>query len=35
LRLEVRVARRYAKALAEVLPDEKLERVLSEVKELL
>jgi F-type H+-transporting ATPase subunit delta len=35
LRLEVRIARRYAKALAEVLPDEKLEKVLEEVKELL
>jgi len=35
MRLEVRIARRYAKALAEVLPDEKLEKVLKEVKELL
>jgi F-type H+-transporting ATPase subunit delta len=32
LRLEVRVARRYAKALADVLPDERLEKVLEEVK---
>jgi len=32
LRLEVRVARRYAKALVEVLPEEKLEKVLEEVK---
>ncbi|WP_456455299.1 ATP synthase F1 subunit delta [Thermovibrio sp.] len=35
MRLEVRVARRYAKALAEVLPDEKLEKVLKEIEELL
>jgi len=35
MRLEVRIARRYAKALAEVLPDDKLEKVLKEVKELL
>ncbi len=32
MRLEVRVARRYAKALVEVLPEEKLEKVLEEVK---
>lgn len=32
MRLEVRVARRYAKALADVLSDEKLEKILSEVK---
>ena len=32
MRLEVRVARRYAKALADVLPDERLEKVLEEVK---
>jgi len=32
LRLEARVARRYAKALVDVLSDEKLERVLEEVK---
>jgi len=32
LRLEVRVARRYAKALADVLPDERLEKVLEEVR---
>jgi len=35
MRPEVRIARRYAKALAEVLPDDKLEKVLKEVKELL
>ncbi|WP_457680310.1 ATP synthase F1 subunit delta [Thermovibrio sp.] len=35
MRLEVRIARRYAKALAEVLPDEKLEKVLKEIEELL
>jgi F-type H+-transporting ATPase subunit delta len=34
LRPEVRIARRYAKALAEVLPDEKLEKVLQELKTL-
>jgi len=34
LRLEVRVARRYAKALVEVLPEEKLEKVLEEAKNL-
>ncbi|ADU97614.1 ATP synthase F1 subunit delta [Thermovibrio ammonificans] len=32
MRLEVRVARRYAKALAEVLPDDRLEAVLNELK---
>jgi len=32
LRPEVRVARRYAKALADVLPDDRLERVLEEVR---
>jgi len=32
LRLEVRVARRYAKALVDVLPEEKLEKVLEEAK---
>ncbi len=35
MRLEVRIARRYAKALSEVLPDEKLEKVLKEIKTLL
>ncbi|RKQ63158.1 ATP synthase F1 subcomplex delta subunit [Thermovibrio guaymasensis] len=35
MRPEVRIARRYAKALAEVLPDEKLEKVLKEVEALL
>jgi len=35
LRLEVRIARRYAKALSEVLPDEKLEKVLKEIQTLL
>lgn len=34
MRLEVRVARRYAKALVEVLPEEKLEKVLEEAKNL-
>ena len=34
MRPEVRIARRYAKALAEVLPDEKLEKVLQELKTL-
>ena len=34
MRLEVRVARRYAKALVDVLPDEKLEKVLEEVRNL-
>jgi F-type H+-transporting ATPase subunit delta len=34
MRLEVRIARRYAKALSEVLPDEKLEKVLNELKSL-
>jgi F-type H+-transporting ATPase subunit delta len=33
LRLEVRVARRYAKALVDVLPEKKLEKVLEEAKE--
>lgn len=32
MRLEVRVARRYAKALVDVLPEEKLEKVLEEAK---
>jgi F-type H+-transporting ATPase subunit delta len=32
LRLEVRIARRYAKALADVLPDDRLEKVLEEVR---
>ena len=32
MRLEVRVARRYAKALADVLPDDRLEKVLEEVR---
>ena len=35
MRLEVRIARRYAKALSEVLPDEKLEKVLKEIQTLL
>jgi len=35
LRLEVRIARRYAKALSEILPDEKLETVLKEIQTLL
>ncbi|WP_456342999.1 ATP synthase F1 subunit delta [Thermovibrio sp.] len=35
MRPEVRIARRYAKALAEVLPDDRLEKVLKEVEELL
>ncbi|ADY73886.1 ATP synthase subunit delta [Desulfurobacterium thermolithotrophum DSM 11699] len=35
MRLEVRIARRYAKALADVLPNEKLEKVNEEVKTLL
>ncbi|MEO2082748.1 MAG: ATP synthase F1 subunit delta [Desulfurobacteriaceae bacterium] len=34
MRLEVRIARRYAKALSEVLPDERLEKVLEELKNL-
>ncbi len=32
MRLEVRIARRYAKALADVLSDEKLEKVYEELK---
>ncbi len=32
--MEVRIARRYAKALSEVLPDERLEKVLEELKNL-
>ena len=35
MRLEVRIARRYAKALSEILPDEKLETVLKEIQTLL
>jgi len=35
LKLEVRIARRYAKALSEVLPDDKVEKVLEELKTLL
>jgi len=35
LRLEVRIARRYAKALSEVLTDDKIEKVLEELKTLL
>lgn len=34
MRLEARVARRYAKALVEVLPDEKVEKVLGELRTL-
>ncbi len=34
MRLEVRIARRYAKALTDALPDEKLGKVLEEVKAL-
>jgi F-type H+-transporting ATPase subunit delta len=34
LRLEVRIARRYAKALADVLPAERLEKVNEEIKTL-
>ncbi|SMO53991.1 ATP synthase F1 subcomplex delta subunit [Balnearium lithotrophicum] len=35
MRLEVRIARRYAKALSEVLTDDKIEKVLEELKTLL
>jgi len=35
LRLEVRIARRYAKALADVLPTERLEKVKKEIKTLI
>jgi len=35
LRLEVRIARRYAKALADVLPTERLEKVNEEIKTLI
>ena len=35
MRLEVRIARRYAKALADVLPDEKLGKVNEEIKTLI
>lgn len=34
MKLAVRIARRYAKALADVLPDEKLREVLNEIKTL-